>query len=465
MEVLMIIISLALLVTIAYRGFSVILFAPVCALVAASMANYHLLPGYTELFMGKAVVFVKSFFPVFLLGAVFGKIMEETGMARSIAEIVIKKLGKDKAILSVLAVCVILAYGGVSVYVAVFAIYPFAAAVFKEANIPKKLIPAVLVAGLLTMVMDSAPGTPQLQNIIPTVYLGTTIYAAPILGTICGTATLVLCYLYLNWRRKVAEKTGEGYGNHTLNETIVDPDQPTPPWYSSVLPLITVLGVSFYLSFVFTWDTTLVEPSQKMGLPLTAKSVKNVVSIWSLIIGLLVAIILACVLGRKFMSKSVSMKAALNAGAIGSLLAIMNTASEVGYGSVISSLPGFTEIANSLYGIGAGMPLVNVAIMVNVLAAITGSATGGLGIALEIFSQHWLETTAAAGIPAEVVHRIASMAAGGMDTLPHNGAIITTLAICGLTHKESYKDIFGVTLLKFAMAFVAVFLYMLTGIV
>ena len=263
----------------------------------------------------------------------------------------------------------------------------------------------------------------------------------------------------------MAEKTGEGYGNHTLNETIVDPDQPTPPWYLSVLPLITVLGVSFYLSFVFTWDTTLVEPFQKMGLPLTAKSVKNVVSIWSLIIGLLVAIILACVLGRKFMSKSVSMKAALNAGAIGSLLAIMNTASEVGYGSVISSLPGFTEIANSLYGIGAGMPLVNVAIMVNVLAAITGSATGGLGIALEIFSQHWLETTAAAGIPAEVVHRIASMAAGGMDTLPHNGAIITTLAICGLTHKESYKDIFGVTLLKFAMAFVAVFLYMLTGIV
>lgn len=465
MEVVMIILSLILLVTIAYKGFSVILFAPVCALVAASMAEYHLLPAYTELFMGKAVVFVKSFFPIFMLGAVFGKVMEETGMARSIAEIVIEKLGKDKAILSVMAVCVILAYGGVSVYVAVFAIYPFAAAIFKEADIPKRLIPAVLVAGLLTMVMDSAPGTPQLQNIIPTVYFGTTIYAAPILGTICGLLTLLICYLYLNWRRKVAATSGEGYGLHTLNETEIDPNQPTPPWYLSILPLITVLAVSFYLSFIHTWDPSLVEPFQKMGLPLTTKSVSSVVSIWSLIIGLLVAILLAIALGKRFMSPKVSIKAALNAGAIGSLLAIMNTASEVGYGSVISSLPGFTHIANSLYTIGDGMPLLNAAIMVNVLAAITGSATGGLGIALEIFGAHWLEAVQAVGIPPEVLHRVASMAAGGMDTLPHNGAIITTLAICGLTHKESYKDIFGITLLKFGMAFFAVFFYMLTGIV
>jgi H+/gluconate symporter-like permease len=465
MDVIMIIISLCLLVTIAYRGFSVILFAPLCALVAASMADYHVLPAYTELFMGKSVVFVKSFFPIFLLGAVFGKVMEVTGMARSIAEEVIRKLGKDKAILSVMAVCIILAYGGVSVYVAVFAIYPFAAAVFKEAEIPKRLIPAVLTAGLLTMVMDSAPGTPQLQNIIPTVYLGTTIYAAPKLGTICGVITLVICYVYLNWRRKVAVKKGEGYGNHTLNEAAIDPDQATPPWYLSVLPLIAVLAVSFYLSFVFTWDETLVAPFQKVGLPLTAKTVKSVISIWSLIIGLLIAIIMSGSLGYRFMPKSVSLKAALNAGAIGSLLAIMNTASEVGYGSVISSLPGFTEIANSLYSIGEGMPLLNAAIMVNVLAAITGSATGGLGIALEIFSAHWLQAVTAAGIPPEVLHRVASMAAGGMDTLPHNGAIITTLAICGLTHRESYMDIFGITLLKFAMAFFAVFLYMVTGIV
>lgn len=465
MEVVMIVVSLALLVTIAYKGFSVILFAPVCALVAASMAEYHLLPAYTDLFMGKAVVFVKSFFPIFLLGAVFGKVMEETGMARSIAEFVIQKLGKDKAILSVMMVCIILAYGGVSVYVAVFAIYPFAASIFREANIPKRLIPAVLTAGLLTMVMDSAPGTPQLQNIIPTVYLGTTIYAAPTLGTICGIMTLALCYIYINWRKKVAEKHGEGYGNHTLNEATIDPDQPTPPWYFSILPLITVLAVSFYLSFIYKWDPSMIEPFQKMGLPLATKAISSVISIWALIIGLIVSILLAIGLGYRFMPKNISIKSALNAGAIGSLLAVMNTASEVGYGSVISSLPGFTEIANSLYSVGEGMPLLNAAIRVNVLAAITGSATGGLGIALEIFSAHWLEATQAAGIPPEVLHRVASMAAGGMDTLPHNGAIITTLAICGLTHKESYKDIFGVTLLKFAMAFFAVFLYMVTGIV
>lgn len=165
------------------------------------------------------------------------------------------------------------------------------------------------------------------------------------------------------------------------------------------------------------------------------------------------------------MSKNTSVKAALNAGALGSLLAIMNTASEVGYGNVIASLPGFIEVAHALLGICANMPLVNAAIMVNILAGITGSASGGLSIALDLFGQHFLAVTAAQGIPPEVLHRIVAMASGGMDSLPHNGAVITTLAICGLTHRESYKDMFAITLLKVVFAFFAVFLYMLTGIV
>ena len=233
----------------------------------------------------------------------------------------------------------------------------------------------------------------------------------------------------------------------------------------TIIPLIVVLVLNFYFSMIFQWDESLLEPFRAMNVPLLAKGVHNVVAIWALVLGLLAAIIIAAATGRKFMSKNTSVKAALNAGALGSLLAIMNTASEVGYGNVISSLPGFLEVADALLGIGQGMPLFNVALMVNILAGITGSASGGLSIALDIFGQHFLAETAAVGIPAEVVHRIAAMASGGMDSLPHNGAVITTLAICGLTHREAYKDMFAITLLKVVVAFFGVFFYMLTGIV
>lgn len=465
MEIIAIVLSLFLLVTFAYRGYSVILFAPLFALFAASFSGLPVLPGYTELFMAKAVTYIKSFFPVFLLGAVFGKVMEETGMARSIALETIRIIGKDKAIFAVVFACMILCYGGISMFVCAFAVYPFAAALFREADIPKRLIPACFVAGVFTATMDCYPGSPQIQNIIPTIYLGTTTFAAPILGLICGTLLIILCFVYLEFRRKQMARAGEGYGNHTLNETIIDPEAKLPPWQLSLIPLIVVLVLNFYFSMVFQWDDSLLGPFRDMNVPLLAKGVHNVVAIWALVLGLLAAIIIASATGRKFMSKNTSVKAALNAGALGSLLAIMNTASEVGYGNVIASLPGFMEIADALLGIGQGMPLFNVALMVNILAGITGSASGGLSIALDIFGQHFLAETAAAGIPAEVVHRIAAMASGGMDSLPHNGAVITTLAICGLTHREAYKDMFAITILKVIIAFFGVFFYMLTGIV
>ena len=465
MEVIGIILSLILLVTFAYRGFSVILFAPIFALLAASMSNLPLLPGYTELFMAKGVTYIKSFFPIFLLGAVFGKVMEDTGMAKSIAHEVIRRVGKERVIMAVSIAGMILSYGGISMFVCVFAIYPFASALFKEADIPKRLIPACIVLGVFTATMDSFPGSPQIQNIIPTTYLGTNLYAAPILGSIGGIFLVVVSYLYLEWRRKAALAAGEGYGNHTLNESMVDESQPLPAWYISILPLLTVLIVNFILSTMYTWDPALLEPFKSMKLPLVAGAVKNVTTIWALIVGLIFAIILACVTGHKYIPKNSSIKMALNAGALGSLLAIMNTASEVGYGNVIASLPGFKVIAQGLMSVGTGAPLFNEAIMVNVLAGITGSASGGMAIALDIFGQHWLQATAAVGIPPEVVHRIAAMASGGLDTLPHNGGIITLLAVCGLTHKESYKDIFSLTCLKVLTAFLMVGLYMLTGIV
>ena len=465
MEVICIVLSLILLITFAYRGFSVILFAPVFALLAATISGFSIMPAYTELFMAKAVTYVKSFFPVFMLGAVFGKVMEDTGMAKGIAKAIIKGLGKERAILSVVLAGAVLTYGGVSMFVVVFAVYPFAAALFREAQIPKRLIPACIVLGAFTFTMDTFPGTPQIQNIIPSNFFGTTVYSAPICGLVGSILLLSSGMLYLEHRRKAAAAKGEQYGDHTLNEPEAgSADAQYPDWKISVLPLILVLIVNYLLSVVFTWDTDLIKPFLAMKLPLIAPAVKNVVTIWALIIALVCGICLAVGIGYRYLPEG-GLRKALNAGAIGSLLAIMNTASEVGYGNVIAALPGFKDIASALLGIHiGGTPLISEAVTVTTLAGITGSASGGMSIALDLMSKDWLSWANSIGMSPEILHRVASMASGGMDTLPHNGAVITLLAVCGLTHREAYPDIFFLTLMKTVMAFVIIGFYLLTGL-
>ena len=465
MEVLGILLSLFLLMYVAYMGFSVILFAPVFALLAAALQGLPIMPSYTELFMAKAVVYVKSFFPIFMLGAVFGKVMEDTLLAKGISHAIMEKLGYKHAILAVVLSCAILTYGGVSLFVVVFAVYPFAAALFKEADIPKRLIPGSIALGSFTFTMDAFPGTPQIQNIIPTNFYGTTAYAAPIAGLFGGILIFIVGMVYLERRRKKAAAKGEGYGGYTLNEPPAATDVVLPKWYIAVLPLVVVLAINFYLSRVYTWDPEILAPLANMKLPLMAPAVKNVIGIWSLVVALVFGIILALALGYKNVSKGGGFQKALNVGAIGSLLAIMNTASEVGYGNVIAALPGFKSIANFLLGIKIGSgPLVSEAVSVTTLAGVTGSASGGMSIALDLMSKDWLAWANSVGMSPEILSRVASMASGGLDTMPHNGAVITLLAVCGLTHRESYIDVFAMTLIKTGAVFVVIALYMLTGI-
>ena len=465
MEVLGILLSLFLLMFMAYMGFSVILFAPVFALLAAALQGLPIMPSYTELFMAKAVVYVKAFFPVFMLGAVFGKVMEDTLLAKGISHAIMEKLGHKHAVLAIVLSCAILTYGGVSLFVVVFAVYPFAAALFKEANIPKRLVPGCIALGSFTFTMDAFPGTPQIQNIIPTNFYGTTGYAAPIAGLVGGTLIFIIGMVYLEWRKRTAVAKGEGYGDHTLNEPAEAAVTKLPSWYISLLPLILVLAVNYYLSRVYTWDPAILAPLSGLKLPLMAPAVKNVIGIWSLVIGLVLGIVLALALGFKNIPKGGGLQKALNVGAIGSLLAIMNTASEVGYGNVIAALPGFKSIATFLLGIKiGGTPLVSEAISVTTLAGITGSASGGMSIALDLMSKDWLAWANSIGMSPEILHRVASMASGGCDTMPHNGAVITLLAVCGLTHKTSYLDIFAMTVIKTFMVFVVIALYLLTGI-
>lgn len=451
----------------AYRGYSVILFAPVFALLAAVLQGMPIMPSYTELFMAKAVVYIKSFFPVFLLGAVFGKVMEDTGLAKGISHVIIQQLGQKHAIVSVVLSGAILTYGGVSLFVVVFAVYPFAAALFKEADIPKRLLPGCIALGAFTFTMDAFPGTPQIQNIIPTNFYGTTLYAAPILGLLGGTLIFIIGMIWLEFRRKTAAARGEGYGEHTINEPKPNPDMHLPHWFAGILPLLTVLVVNFLFSKVMHWDpSSLARIAEVKPLPpLMVSSVGKVASIWSLIVALVCGIAMAIALGYKNMPKNGGLQQALNAGAIGSLLAIMNTASEVGYGNVIAALPGFKHIAHALLNIKVGAtPLVSEAVSVTTLAGVTGSASGGMSIALDLMAKDWLAWAQTVNLSPEVLHRVASMASGGCDTLPHNGAVITLLAVCGLTHKQSYPDIGMMTLIKTSMVFIMIAFYSVTGL-
>lgn len=466
MEVIGILLSLFLLMFVAYRGFSVILFAPILALLAASLQGMSVMPTYTELFMERAVGYVKSFFPVFLLGAVLGKVMEDTGMAKSIAHEIVTALGKERGVLAVVLSAALLTYGGVSLFVVVFAVYPLACALFREAGIPKRLIPGCIALGAFTFTMTMLPGTPQIQNVIPATFYGTNTWAAPTIGFLAAILELGLGVWWLDHRRKVAQAVGEGYGNHTLNEPKdVDDRETYPNWMLSLLPLVAVVAINYFLSN-FTWDPAILKPFQGMGLKLITPAIKNIAGIWSLIIGLVVGSFLAVAIGYKYLPKDRGLQNALNAGAIGSLLAIMNTASEVGYGNVISSLPGFKSVASFLLDIKiGGTPLVSEFFTVNILAGITGSASGGMSIALSIMAKDWLTWASQVGLSPEMLHRVASMASGGFDTLPHNGAVITLLAVCGLTHIQSYKDICVTSvILPFCVGIVVMIIHQITGI-
>ncbi len=461
MSLLICLAALAFLMVAAYRGYSVILFAPVAALGAVLLTNpADVAPIFSGLFMDKMVGFVRNYFPVFLLGAGFGKLIELAGFSRAIVAAAIGVVGGKRAIVAIVLVSSLLTYGGVSLFVAVFAVYPFAAELFKQSDIPKRLIPGAIALGAFTYTMDALPGTPQIQNIIPTAFFKTDVYAAPWLGAIGGLFILVCGLAYLEWRRRAALAAGEGYGSGHSNEPEpVAENVRINPWIA-LLPLCAV-GVANYVltALIRSHYGSSYEIVLPAGKPI-ALDVDAVTAVWAVEGALVVGILLVLAFG--FTQVRAKFTEGSKAAIAGALLASMNTASEYGFGAVIAALPGFIAIRDALGAIPN--PLVNEALSVTTLAGITGSASGGMSIALAAMANDFIAAANAAGISPEVLHRVAAMASGGMDTLPHNGAVITLLAVCGLTHRQSYRDIFAVTCLKTLAVFVVIAVYYLTGI-
>jgi H+/gluconate symporter-like permease len=443
------------LIYLAYRGVTLLILAPSLAiLVVLASFERPLLASYTQIFMIAMGDFVVQYFPIFLLGAIFGKLMEDTGSAEVLANATIRKLGSKRAILSVVLSCAAMTYGGVSLFVVAFAVFPIAAAVFRQANLPKRLIPGTIALCAFTFTMTALPGTPAIQNVIPMPYFGTSPFAAPGLGIVTALIMFALGQLWLEYR---ARATSEGYGDYpdtahpaarvarerSTGEGFDSAEIPAklPPLILAALPLVTVVAINLaFTAFVIPAMDTDYLATPEYG----ATTIDSVRGIWSIIAALVISILLMVALNW---SRLKSLMDSLEAGANASLLPIFNTASLVGFGSVIASLSAFALIRDSMIDIGGDNPLISLAISVNLLAGMTGSASGGMSIALTMLGSVYVEMAQAAGISLDLMHRVTAVATGGLDALPHNGAVITLLAVCGLTHREAYFDIAVVAVL------------------
>jgi H+/gluconate symporter-like permease len=468
-----ILLALALLVWFAYRGWSVLLLAPLAALVAAGVAREPLLAHWTQTFMAAAAKFLAEFFPLFLLGAVFGKLMDDSGCVQAIARFMTDRLGPHRAILAVVLAGAMVTYGGVSLFVAFFMLAPMAQSLFKGADIPRRLIPAAIVLGTSTFTMSALPGTPAIQNAIPMPFFGTTTFAAPGLGII---ASLIMLLFGLWWLRRAAtaaRKVGEGYGadgkpsadpsdDDFVRERAVaarefDPaeirrghhSETAPPIAWAVLPLVVVVGVNVLLS-MFVWprlDLSFLAEERWGGTSLAA-----VGGVWSVATALAAAIVTVVVANW---SRLPLLRESMDAGANASVLPAFGVASLVGFGAVIAALPAFAVVRDWVLAIGGG-PLVSLAVATNILSALTGSASGGMTIALDALGATYVRLAGEAGIDPALLHRVTTISAGTLDSLPHNGAVVSLLAVCGLTHRQSYGDIVMVGIAGALLALLAV---------
>ncbi|AIY66556.1 GntP family permease [Pseudoalteromonas piratica] len=399
--------GLALLIVLTLRGMNLFIAAPACALIVALTSNLAIFPSagadnFIQGYMNGFANFVSAWFFMFLLGSLFGKFMEDTGAADSVARYIVDKLGMKHAVLAIVIACAVLTYGGVSVFIVAFSVYPMALSLFKDANLPRRFIPATLAFGSVTFTMTSA-GSPEIQNWIPIKYLGTSPYAAWEVSLV--VAIFMACFGYW-WLKKMIGKAvanGEQFEARDDDPEIPERDYPHP--ITGLIPLLVVLALSFILH----------DSLQQAAL----------------IVALLGGVLSIVVINFKHFH---NLAKATTEGTNGALIAIGNTAAVVGFGAIAKSSEAFTVAVDLMTQI-PGNELIGAAVAVSVIAGLTGSASGGQAIALPLVAPHYLD----AGVNPEQLHRVVSISSGALDTLPHNGYVVTTIrAICKETHQAAY---------------------------
>lgn len=472
-----ILLGLGLLMWLAYRGWSVLLAAPAAALLAAGISSEPLLAHWTQTFMGGTARFVSQWFPMFLLGGLFGKLMEDSRSISSIARSLTERLGTKRTMLAVVLASAVVTYGGVSVFVAFFVLVPMADDMFRTANLPRRLMPAAIGLGAFTFTMSAMPGTPSVNNAIPMPYFGTTAFAAPGIGLTASAIIMILGMWWLHRAESKARQAGEGYkprngGSGAADSTAMtdeklrghataagdfDPAElehgklaeSEPTFFLAALPLAVVIVMNFLMSLVVLprLDFSFLAEEAWGGTTFRALA-----GIWSVVLALAAGCLTVVIANWRRLP---DLRQSLDAGANASVLPLLTVSSLVGFGAVVGALPAFATVRDAVLSIQGG-PLVSLTIAMNALAGLTGTASGGMAIALNVLGNHYMTLAREYGINPELLHRITTLSAGTLDALPHNGTVLILLKLCGLSHGESYFDMVMTVIVTCIVALVAV---------
>ncbi|WP_215398789.1 GntP family permease [Rheinheimera oceanensis] len=431
--------ALALLIWLALRGANILLAALLAAVIVALTNQLSLAATLTEYFtfgpLG-AFTFAGKFLLLFLAGAIFGKAMAVSQAASSIAQAIIHWLGVKNTLWVTMLVCAVLTYGGVVVFVVIFTMYPLGVALMQAANLPKRLFCAAIALGAGTFTMTALPGSPSIHNVLAASALGTDLFAGATLGIAASLlmAGLGMAYLQRQWRQ--AQQNNEGFvasAQDTQIAQLAAAAGNVPHWRKALLPILLVLALIMLPRILLM--TGLFDAGISGRLLQLSQQQPVLWPSLALLLATMLAILLFPVLRRNTLQL-------LGSGADDAILPLISTAAVIGFGGVVTKTAGFASFSQWILTLDLP-PLLSLFASVSVVSGIVGSSSGGLQIFLQTLAPHYLQP----GITPELLHRVATIAAGGFDSLPHCGAVIAMLMIMGLNHKQAYKDIFVVTVL------------------
>ena len=440
------ILGTAVLAIGAYKGFKALPLAIGASLVVAvtnGMNIWHafginFMRGYGEAALAGYVSFFMNFFLIFVFSALFAKIMEETGSAISIGYKFIDWLGVKSAVLVVFVAGAVMTWGGISLFVVIFALTPIIMVLFNEANIPRALAVGPVVAGTATFTMKSLPFSPQATNVAPTGFLGTDLAAAPVFGIISAILMFAGQYTYFKWEEKRLREKGESFDfipGTDLSKYQVD-RKDLPNAFLSFLPLIVVIGMISVMSWM--------QRQQEYRLDGTLNTLPEWIinfswPVWSIVVtSMLAASILAIIFNWDKIKTIERLKELINMSGDSAITAIAAPAAVVGFGAVVAHTPAFQDILEWLLGMDMH-PYLMAAFPPSIIAGITGSSSGGLLIAMNALAPYYNELIDAGYATADMMHRVSATFAGTLDTLPHSPGLFLMFGYLGITHKEGYR--------------------------
>lgn len=417
-----IILGIITIIWLSIKEVHITIAAPIAALVVILFNGMQIAPSMIGMapevkssFMIALGTYVMKYFIIFMLGSILAKFMEDSGATTAIADYILKKFGSDnpyRVMVAIFIISAILTYGGITLFVVMFAIIPLAYTLFKKLNIAWNLIAVPLWMGIASFTMTILPGTPAIQNVIPIEYLGTSLVAAAIPSFIGAIGTIAFSLWYMKHLLNKSLKAGETFASYPIDVKIVEKEGETPNVAASIAPLATLIVIAILGSYLGNkfWKEDIIY------------------------VALVVGILLAAVLYRKYLS---NITRTLSIGASGAMAPIFATSSAVAFGAVVLLAPGFSLISKAILGI-PGSPLISLTLLTSAMSAITGSSSGALGIVMPGFAHHYLAT----GLNPQMIHRVAAIASNITTIVPQSGVWLTFLALTGLKTKNSFRQTF-----------------------